>query len=92
MGELARLAPHRLAIDDVIAEELVLGSLQLSLANRLAAQLVELRDERFLDLIVRPSRRNERDSEKQIRLLDDVAAPECRERDLLLIDERLIDA
>ena len=90
--ELARLAANRFAIDDVVAEELILRALQLALGNRLGAQLVELGDQRLLDLFVRVAGRHQRHREEQIRLFDDVAAAERRQRDALFVDERLIDA
>ena len=91
VSELAGLAADRLAVDDVVAEELVLGALQLALGDRLGAKLVELGNQRLFDFLGRVSRCHERDREEQVRFFDDVAAAERRYRNLLLVYQRLVD-
>ena len=55
MGEVHRLLLNRFAAEDVVARPLVLRPLQLVGADRLALQLLELLDQRFLRFRGRPS-------------------------------------
>ena len=83
-----RLALGRFALGDVVAEELVLRALQLTLGNGFMPQLVELRDERLLRLFGCVPWLDDRDRKKQVRLFNDVAAAVRGRRDALLVDER----
>src|SRR3989442_11234572 len=64
--EVERLLLVRLAADYVVARELVLGALELVRRDRLVFLLVEVRDERLLGLVGRPSRLHDGNGKEEI--------------------------
>ena len=66
--------------------------LQLVLGDRLRLQPIELRDQRVGRLLRRLARLHDGDGVEQVRILDEVGLAERRDRDLLLVDQLLVDA
>ena len=60
--------------------------------DRFGFQPIELRDERVGGLLRRVARLHDGDGVEQIRILDEVGLSERRDRDLLLVDQLLVDA
>jgi hypothetical protein len=81
----ARLVLIRLAVEDVIARELVLRALQITVADRLVLQPVELGNERVDRLIGRAPRLHDRHRVEEIRILDEVRPAKRGDGQLLFI-------
>ena len=75
----------------VVARELVLGALQLAVARRLGLGAVELGDQGRGDRLRRPPRLHQGHRVEQVRILDDDALAEGRDRHLLLVDQAAVN-
>ena len=62
------------------------------LGDRLGLQPIELGDQRLDGLLRRLPRLHDRDGVEQVRILDQVRAAERVDRELLLVDQLLVDA
>ena len=92
VGEHVGLVGDGEAGQQVVPGPLVLGALQLALADRLLAQPIELGGQRLDGGLGRLPGLHDRGGEEQVGVLDDVAAAEGGQRQPLLVDQRAVDA
>ena len=91
MAHLRRLLLDRQPAQDVVARELVLGALQLTLGDALGLELVELGDQRLLHVIRRLARIDECDGIEDAGGLQEAAAAERGQGEAGLVDQLAID-